>query len=316
MKRSTHRILTTHTGSLPRTPTVLDLLRRRTARERVDSQVFDKAVHDGVLEVVAKQTAAGIDVANDGEMGKVSFATYNIPRLSGFSMVPAPEGAAFPSHVGGFEAADYPEFFERWAFNAGVAQGQPPRMVLACTGPIRYTGTDELQRDIKNLLEAARVSGATEPFMSAVPSTGVASPFGGPLNRYYSSQEEFDAAMADAMRVEYEAIVNAGIVLQLARLAGGASSWCRAAPCARPCWGSKTTNSSQRRAARGPLRAPPLPISGRRPSLIRRPLERSGWPPARRRSSCSIGHSMICAASWQRRWPALRAAPWRWRSTT
>jgi 5-methyltetrahydropteroyltriglutamate--homocysteine methyltransferase len=167
--------------------------------------------------VVTKQTAAGLDVVNDGEMSKFSFAFYNMARLSGFSLVPAPEGSpAAGGPMGGYERSDYPEFFERWAFNPGVARGHQGRqMVYTCTGPISYTGTDELHRDIDNLLAAARVTDATEPFMTAVPSTGVASPFSGPFDEHYGSREEFDTAMADAMRVEYEAIVDAGIVLQL-----------------------------------------------------------------------------------------------------
>jgi 5-methyltetrahydropteroyltriglutamate--homocysteine methyltransferase len=223
MKRSTERILTTHTGSLPRTTKVLDLLERTIAGDAVDPEAFGAAVREGVNDVVSKQTAAGLDVVNDGEMSKFSFANYNMARLSGFSAVPAPAGAPAPTgHLMGIEASEYPEFFERWAFNAGAAASQGATqeapvatMVLTCTGPITYTGTDALQRDIDNLLAAAEVAGATEPFMSAVPSTGIASATGGTPNQYYGSDEEFDTAMADAMRVEYERIVDAGIVLQL-----------------------------------------------------------------------------------------------------
>jgi len=212
-------MLTTHTGSLPRTPTVLDYLRRTMAGETVDHDNFETAVRVGVQDVVAAQVAAGLDLVNDGEMSKFSFANYNMGRLSGFSIVEAPANTPAPSgHLMGIEAADYPEFFERWAFNQGAAasQGsQGPLMVPTCTGPVTYTGTDALQRDIANLLAAAEAAGALEPFMSAVPSTGIASGVGGTPNLYYSSDEEFDTAMADAMRVEYEAIVDAGIVLQL-----------------------------------------------------------------------------------------------------
>jgi 5-methyltetrahydropteroyltriglutamate--homocysteine methyltransferase len=214
MRHSTERMLTTHTGSLPRTPTVLKYLEQHAAGDSIAEEAFEQAVHDGVTEVVANQTGAGIDIVNDGEMSKVSFAFYNIERLSGFSSQPAPTGAPTSGVFG--ERADYPEFYERWAFNTGIsAQARQATTALACTGPISYTGTQQLQRDIDNLLEAARASSSTEPFMSAVPSTGVASPWGGTVNEYYPSQEEFETAMADAMRTEYEAIVNAGIVLQL-----------------------------------------------------------------------------------------------------
>lgn len=218
MKRSTERFLTTHTGSLPRTPAVLGYLRRADTGGAAGQQEFAAAVRAGVRDVVAGQVAAGLDVVNDGEMSKSSFASYNMGRLSGFSLVDAPPGTpAPPAHPMGREAADYPEFFERWAFNRAEQPGSRPgpARVLACTGPVTYTGTDALNSDIRNLLEAAAAAGAAEPFMSALPSTGIASSYGGTPDLHYGSAEEFDMAMAEAMRTEYEAIAGAGIVLQL-----------------------------------------------------------------------------------------------------
>jgi 5-methyltetrahydropteroyltriglutamate--homocysteine methyltransferase len=215
MRRSTERILTTHTGSLPRTPRVLGMLQATLDGQPPERAVFDEVVRDGVGDVVAQQVEAGLDVVNDGEMSKFSFANYNIERLEGFTVMElaAGEGRA---HTMGREAEDYPEYFERWAFNPGAeaAQGATSSPVgPVCAGPVSYKDVAAVQRDIANVLDAAQSAGATEAFMSAVPPTGVAGGF--EANQYYSSEDEFYTAMAEAMRVEYEAIVNAGIVLQL-----------------------------------------------------------------------------------------------------
>jgi 5-methyltetrahydropteroyltriglutamate--homocysteine methyltransferase len=175
---------------------------------------FHEAVRDGVRDVIAQQVEAGLDVVNDGEMSKFSFANYNIERLEGFTITELP-AAAGRAHTMGREAEEYPEYFERWAFNPGAAAQGPASSPVApvCTGPVSYKGVAAVQRDIANVLDAARSAGATDAFMSAVPPTGVAGGFG--ANHYYGSEDEFDTAMAEAMRVEYEAIVSAGIVLQL-----------------------------------------------------------------------------------------------------
>lgn len=214
MKRSVDRVLTTHTGSLPRTPGVLEMLRQAAGGEPPDRAVFDAAVKDGVSDIVKQQVDVGLDVVNDGEMSKFSFANYNLERLSGFTVMELPSASA-RNHTMGVEADDYPEFFARWAFNAGsqAMQGAPSNPVgPVCTGPISYSDVAAVERDIANVLEAAGAASATEVFMSAVPPTGIAGGF--EVNQHYTSEEDFDTAMADAMRVEYEAIVKAGIVLQ------------------------------------------------------------------------------------------------------
>jgi 5-methyltetrahydropteroyltriglutamate--homocysteine methyltransferase len=216
VKRSTDRILTTHTGSLPRTPKVLGLLDEAMSGSPPDRPIFDAAVEDGVRQVVGQQVDAGLDIVNDGEMSKFSFANYHMDRLSGFTMMALPEPVGPPVHAIAGEAADYPEFFERWAFNARAraGQGSPVQpMGPVCTGPIEYADTAAVTRDIANLLAAAKACGATEAFMSAAPPTGMGGGFG--RNEHYGTEEEYNAAMADAMRVEYEAIVDAGLVLQL-----------------------------------------------------------------------------------------------------
>ena len=186
MKTSTERILTTHTGSLPRPASLTD---------RHDRQ----AVRAAVSETVRRQVDAGVDVVNDGEVSKPSYATYVTERLSGF------EGEPVPFQMREFEA--FPEFAARMFADPDTASilSNP-----SCNGPVAYLDTSLVQTDIANLRAAA--DGATETFMSAA-SPGVIDMF--MPNRYYPSTEEYLFALADAMKTEYDAIHQAGLVLQL-----------------------------------------------------------------------------------------------------
>ena len=187
MKTSTERILTTHTGSLPR-PAGL--------AHRHDHD----AVRAAVRETVARQREAGVDIVNDGEVSKPSYATYVTERLSGFG------GEPVPLALRGFE--EFPEFARKmW--------GDPDMAAImanpSCEGPVAYTGRSLAEADIANL-KAAAADGAAEVFMSAA-SPGVIEMF--MANRYYPSTEEYLFALADAMKQEYDAICQAGLVLQL-----------------------------------------------------------------------------------------------------
>jgi 5-methyltetrahydropteroyltriglutamate--homocysteine methyltransferase len=139
VERSTDRVLTTHAGSVPRTPVVLGKLQQSAQGQTPDRAMFDAAVSQGVEEVVRQQTEAGIDIVNNGEMSKQSFMGYYIERLGGFTarQIPIPEGAALPMPIA-LEAEDYPAFFERWAFNAGARalqqQGHRPTFTTAHSG--------------------------------------------------------------------------------------------------------------------------------------------------------------------------------------
>lgn len=212
MKRSTEAILTTHTGSLPRTTQVLEMLHASIQGTSVDENKFETAVAKGVDEVVRHQVDIGISIVNDGEMSKYSFTTYHMQRLSGFTLKEVP--ALPPGPPIAAEGEDYPEFFEHWAFNAGVraAQDRETMTVPVCTDAIAYEGVGALQRDIANVMRAVQLAGGSEVFMTAVPPTGMGGGFG--ANEFYATEEEYNVAMADALRVEYEAIVAAGIVLQ------------------------------------------------------------------------------------------------------
>jgi 5-methyltetrahydropteroyltriglutamate--homocysteine methyltransferase len=195
MQTSTERILTTHTGSLPRPAALTD---------RFD----DGEVQAAVEETVHRQRAAGIDIVNDGEASKPSYATYVTERLTGF------EGAPAIRKWSGRELEDFPEYYERLrAQNAGVAT--PP-----CTGPVSYTdaGRARLAVDIANIKAATgfadgSAASGDDVFMSAA-SPGIIAGYM-PDNQYYASTEEYIFALADAMKEEYDAIVAAGLILQL-----------------------------------------------------------------------------------------------------
>jgi 5-methyltetrahydropteroyltriglutamate--homocysteine methyltransferase len=200
MKRSSERILTTHTGSLPRPPALRELLTRLDAGERPDADEFERRVRDAVDDAVARQVSAGIDVVNDGEMGKVSYATYVTERLSGFGG----EGT-FPMLS---EAQEYPG----WAQASGLDQTASLLHTSSCIGEVAYVNEEPLRREIANLKAAAERHSPHEVFMTAA-SPGVISVF--LSNRHYPSHEAYIGALADAMKTEYDAIHQAGFVLQL-----------------------------------------------------------------------------------------------------
>lgn len=201
MKRSADRILTTHTGSLPRPAELLNVF---SGERRVDDPEVSGRVRDAVTDIVQRQVDAGIAVVGDGEMGKDSFATYMRHRLSGFSG--RGEGVIQLTDL-----MDYPGLFSQWSQNqsAAVAEGmQPP----ACVGKIAVTDRQSLRLDIANLRAATRRLAPEEVFMTAA-SPGVIAAYC--ANHYYPSSEEYLAAIATAMREEYEAIIEAGFLLQL-----------------------------------------------------------------------------------------------------
>ena len=188
MKTSTDRILTTHTGSLPRPADLTDL---------GDAS----AVRAAVTETVRRQREAGIDIVNDGEASKYSYASYVTERLTGFDGEPVP--VQWP--VRGL--ADFPEYWDRLRSGDREYRGFP-----SCDGPVSYRDHTKVAADIANLKAATDGDKDTDLFMSAA-SPGVI-PWFMP-NRYYPSAEEYLFALADAMKEEYDAIYQAGIVLQL-----------------------------------------------------------------------------------------------------
>jgi 5-methyltetrahydropteroyltriglutamate--homocysteine methyltransferase len=229
MKRSTDRILTTHSGSLSRPAELIALNRARGEGETVDDAAFAQCLSSAVAEVVRKQRAAGIDIPDDGEFGKPTAATYDygawwsyaFARLQGF--VPAdsvPESQHKKSSVAEMALTTmsnrrdwrkFGEFYQDPATsNPVLGTWRRPRRPV-CTTPIKYVGHDALAADIANLKKAMAAAGVDEGFMCSI---GPGS-FARGENLYYKTEEEFVFAAADAMREEYRAIVDAGIVLQI-----------------------------------------------------------------------------------------------------
>ena len=200
MKRSTERILTTHTGSLPRPE---DLIRTMFAKEEgvpVDPAALAARIREAVAEVVGKQARAGIDVVSDGELSKPSYATYVKDRLTGFG------GASHPLQYQ--DLVDFPGMARRVFGDPGRSRRKTP----ACDGPIGVRDPRAAQADTENLRSAMAGVQAAEGFMSAA-SPGVVSLFF--RNEHYPSHEAYLFAIAEAMRHEYEAVTRAGFVLQI-----------------------------------------------------------------------------------------------------
>ena len=210
MKLSTERVLTTHVGSLPRPADVSAMLLAKEDGSLADRGAFDACMRDAVAEAVRRQVAAGIDIVSDGEMSKIGYSTYIKDRLHGFS-------GDSPRRVPA-DLALYPDYVQRIA-----AQGETPRLKRAmCTGEIALKDPAPLETDLANMRAAldgagdgagaGAGDGAVEGFMNAA-SPGVISVF--QPNRHYASEDAYLEALADIMRIEYEAIHAAGFVIQL-----------------------------------------------------------------------------------------------------
>lgn len=194
------RILTTHVGSLPRTQEVVDFIFAREREEAYDTEAFDAAMKKAVADTVAKQKAAGVDIVSDGETSKISYATYVKDRYTGFSG-DSPRNAPADLKM-------FPSFLERLANEGGTPKYARPM----CTGEVRSKGQGELEKDIDNLKAAMAEAGVERGFMNAA-SPGVISLF--LQNSFYKTREAYLAALADAMKAEYETIVASGLDLQL-----------------------------------------------------------------------------------------------------
>src|SRR4051795_8020255 len=199
MKRSTENILTTHTGSLPRPPELLDALQRRD-RGEADDGGLDTRVREAVADVVRRQAEAGVAVVNDGEAGKIGYSTYVTERLDGFGGEADPPGPP-PDMV------DFPEYHRRHSGDGGGGPAMP-----ACDGRVAYRDTAAVRADIAALQAALDGAGVEEAFLSAA-SPGVVAFF--LADRHYGDHEAYLYAIADAMKVEYDEIHRAGLVLQL-----------------------------------------------------------------------------------------------------
>src|SRR3954470_22291245 len=200
MKRSTDRILTTHTGSLPRPPDLLEQLLRRDRGEAVDADALGAPVRQAVCDSVRRQAAAGVAVVNDGEAGKIGYSTYVTQRLEGFGGEADPPGPP-PDML------EFPGYHARVSGDPSAGPAMP-----ACDGPIAYRDTAAVRADIANLRTALDGAGAEDAFLSAA-SPGVVAFF--LADRHYGDHEAYLYAIADAMKVEYDEIHRGGLVLQL-----------------------------------------------------------------------------------------------------
>jgi len=199
MKRSTSHILTTHTGSLPRFPALQELRRLREEGRPVDPAAFAAGVRTAVADVVQQQIAIGLDVINDGEQERSQYASYVKERLSGF------EGERRIRARPRLGDADFPDYVA--THQSSTSMPQP-----ACTGPIAWKDLEAVQRDIDTLKAAVRTQQVEEVFMTAA-SPGVIANF--LPNVYYRTEEAYLYALAEVMKQEYQAIVQAGFLLQV-----------------------------------------------------------------------------------------------------
>ncbi len=194
MKRSSDRILTTHAGSLPRPSDLLEMIQAKSSGRPYDQDGYTTRVRTAVREIVRKQAELGLDVVDDGEMGKPGFIPYVNERLSGFE--PNKDAAGSP-----------------WSGSREVRAFPAARaMHMVCTGPIAYKGHKHVQADIENLKAALAGTKAEEAFIPAISPTSVED---WQKNAYYKTQEEYLVAIAEAMHEEYQAIVDAGLLVQI-----------------------------------------------------------------------------------------------------
>ena len=193
-------ILTTHVGSLPRTQETVDFIFARERGEPYDADAFDAQMTRAVDDTVARQVEAGIDIVSDGETSKISYATYVKDRYTGFDG-DSPRNAPADLKL-------FPKFLERLANDGGTPKYARPM----CVGEVRSKGQGELEKDIANLQAAMAKHGAKRSFMNAA-SPGVISLF--LQNDFYPTRDAYLAALADAMKAEYQTIVAAGLDLQL-----------------------------------------------------------------------------------------------------
>jgi 5-methyltetrahydropteroyltriglutamate--homocysteine methyltransferase len=204
MQRSVDRILTTHTGSLPRPSDLRAMLLagEKGTRSAADEAVFRSRVRSAVVDSVAQQVDCGIDIAGDGELGKSNFVMYVADRLSGMD---GWDDELYVNHD-----PDFPGY-EEWYAARGTAHFSP-RGRPKCTGPLAWKDEAAVHRDIADLRAAVDAAGADEAFITSASVGTIAQQV---VNGYYASYEAYVAAIASVMRLEYRAIVEAGFILQI-----------------------------------------------------------------------------------------------------
>jgi len=207
VKTSTDRILTTHVGSLPRPDDLFELMLERMDGKPVDEKAYAERVRQAVADSVRQQVAAGLDVVSDGEMGKPSFITYAAQRLSGLERREGTRPSPFSNTR---ETRDFPEYYQSAV--AEQVSARRRRALMVCTGPIKYRGRAQLDGELAALKAALVAVNATEAFVPAIAPSNVETTT---PNEYYPTPEAYVFAIAEAMREEYQAIVDSGFLLQI-----------------------------------------------------------------------------------------------------
>ena len=215
MKRSTDRILTTHVGSLARPDELVPILKAKDRAQPYDRDAYTRLVRQAVAESVRKQTEAGVDIVNDGEQGRASFFGYIVERFTGFERKPAPGGPEGNVRAQSRDYRAFPDYYawsERIAESAGGTGRDRHHGVDVCTGKVTYRGQAAIQADIDNLRAAVKGRPHEEVFVPAIAPSYI---FATLTNEFYRTPEEYEQALADALREEYRAIVDAGFILQI-----------------------------------------------------------------------------------------------------
>jgi 5-methyltetrahydropteroyltriglutamate--homocysteine methyltransferase len=207
MKPSADRILTTHAGSLPRPDDLFELMVARMDGKAVDEKAYAERVQSAVRDSVRQQVGIGLDVVNDGEMGKPSFITYAASRLAGLEKR---EGSRPSPFANTRESRDFPEYYQSEI--ARQVSAQRRRTLMVCAGPVKYKGHAALKAELDALKSALAGSGATEAFVPAIAPSNVET---STPNEHYPDAESYVFAIAEAMHEEYKAIVDAGFLLQI-----------------------------------------------------------------------------------------------------
>jgi 5-methyltetrahydropteroyltriglutamate--homocysteine methyltransferase len=207
MKRSTERILVTHAGSLARPADLMDMLIARNEGKPYEREALAKRTQSAVAAVVQKQIDCGVDIVNDGELGKSNFSRYTRERLSGFVERPA-DSDFRPTSIFGRDMIEFSEYFNR---GGRTSIGHHSR-VFYCAEPLRYVGHTEVTADIENLQAALQGKQIEEAFLPAI-APGTMEHW--MKNEYYPTDEAYLFAIADAMHEEYKTIVDAGFILQI-----------------------------------------------------------------------------------------------------
>ena len=207
MKRSTNRILTTHTGSIARPDDLLAVMRDKENDRPYDRAWFDQRVHQAVIDAVHKQCECGIDVIGDGEQGKSGFTSYQLERLSGFETLPPGDRPMSRFK----EVQIFPEYYDRYMKTNMFGAMLAPQKTVVCTGPVTYVGREALETDLANLKSGLEGQKYEEVFVSAANPANLVDQ----RNDYYQTREEFLTALCDAMHEEYQAIIDAGFIIQM-----------------------------------------------------------------------------------------------------